>query len=145
MKHGALFCFRAIIFLTFDMLDLIKYDFCDIEIYDQHLIVTMHEGTLLEPSHNQILLNVVDTYFRKKSFVYITHRKYSYSVNPAIYFETSKIDNLKGFAIVASNYNAKGNAEIERLFLAKPMEVFRELDEAIAWAKEIIETENTLE
>ena len=121
------------------MTDRLKYHFCEVELFKNYMIVAINEGIHLEPDHNEILVNIVDTYFRNKPFVYITNRKNSYSVDPAIYLKTSKIENLEGFAIVTKKYNAKINAEIERMFLTKPLEIFGELKDAIDWAKIIIE------
>jgi hypothetical protein len=117
------------------MEDELKFDFCNIHIYSNYMVVVMNEGVNINPSHNQILLNIVETYFNNKKFVYITHRLHSYSVDPAIYLETSKIENLVGFAVVSKGFKAKSNAEIEKLFLNKPFEVFNTVDEAIAWVK----------
>lgn len=120
------------------MEDELQFDFCTMYIYDTYMIVVMKEGITITPSHNQILLNIVDTYYKNKRFVYITNRIHSYSVDPAVYFETSKIDNLDGFAVVSKDFKAKSNAEIEKLFLNKPLQVFDTLDEAISWAKTIM-------
>ena len=98
------------------MIDLLKFDFCDMHIYDNYLIVIMKEGITITPAHNQVLLNVAETYFNSKEFIYISNRLNSYSVDPAVYFETSKIENLAGFAVVSKDYKAKSNAEIEKLF-----------------------------
>jgi hypothetical protein len=117
--------------------DFLKFDFCEVHIFDLYMIVIMNEGITVSPSNNQILLNIVDTYYKNKKFVYITHRIHSYSVNPAIYKETSKINNLIGFAIVSSDYKAKSNAEIEKLFLTKPFEVFSTIEEAIIWSQSL--------
>ncbi len=120
------------------MTDELKFNFCDMFIYSNYMVVTMNEGVNITPAHNDVLLNVVDTYFKNKKFVYISHRIRSYSVDPAIYKETSKIDNLAGFAVVSKDYKAKSNAEIEKLFLHKPFEIFDGLEEAITWAQSIV-------
>jgi len=86
-----------------------------------------------------VLVKITETYFSDKHFVYITHRLNSYSVNPQIYFETSKIENLKGFAVVSSNYKAKVNAKVEQMFFKKPFKIFTELEDAVAWVDEILE------
>jgi hypothetical protein len=70
----------------------------------------MHEGTNVLPENNKILLEVANEYFKNQAFVYITHRINSYSVDPQIYLETAKIENLKGFAVVSNVYKAKSNA-----------------------------------
>ncbi len=122
------------------MEDELKFDFCDMQIYDHYMITIMKEGVTITPEHNKVLLNIVDTYYSHKQFVYITHRLHSYSVNPAIYFETSKIQNLAGFAVVSKDFKAKSNAEIEKLFLNKPFEVFNTIEEAISWANSILKS-----
>ncbi|SDB33001.1 hypothetical protein SAMN03097699_0739 [Flavobacteriaceae bacterium MAR_2010_188] len=120
------------------MTDVLHFDFCKVHIYDKYIVVIMNQGINLDTIHNNVLLNIVDTYFKNKSFVYITHRLNSYSVDPAIYKETSKIDTLAGFAVVTKDYKAKGTAEIERMFFNKPFEIFDELQEAVDWADKIL-------
>ncbi len=73
---------------------LIEQDFCKIEVYDNYIIVIMFEGITVAPNYNDVLVNISDKYFKTKYFGYITHRIHSYSVDPRIYFETSKINNL---------------------------------------------------
>lgn len=120
------------------MTDVLKYDFCTMYIYDNHMIVIINEGVTVTPKHNEVLLNVADTYYKNKPFVYITHRLNSYAVDPAVYRETSKIENLAGFCVVSSDYKAKRNAEIEKLFLNKPFEIFDSIDEATTWASQVV-------
>lgn len=120
------------------MTDVLKYDFCTMHIYNTYMIVVINEGVTVTPEHNNVLLNVADTYYRNKSFVYITHRLHSYAVDPAVYRETSKISNLAGFCVVSSDYKAKRNAEIEKLFLNKPFEIFDSIEEATSWANQVI-------
>ncbi len=120
------------------MTDELKFDFCKMYIYNNYMIVVINEGVTITPKHNQTLLNVVDTYYKNKKFVYITHRLNSYAVDPAVYLETSKIDNLAGFAVVSKDFKAKSNAEIEKLFLSKPFEVFNTIEEAIYWSDLIL-------
>ncbi|MBO3098088.1 hypothetical protein [Gelidibacter pelagius] len=120
------------------MTDLLKFDFCEMQIYDDYVIVIINEGITISPKHNIELNNVVETYFRNTKFVYISHRINSYAVDPATYFETSKIKNLKGFAVVSKDYKAKSNAEVEKLFLNKPLEIFDDLNKAISWKDSIL-------
>ncbi|MGB3608691.1 MAG: hypothetical protein WA775_15415 [Psychroserpens sp.] len=120
------------------MTDKLVYDFCDIHIYDHYMIVTMKAGVNITANYNEVLINVANTYFVNQPFVYITHRVNSYSVDPAIYKETSRIKNLVGFCVVSKNYMAKSAAQIEKLFFDKPFEIFDELEEAIAWSKRLM-------
>ncbi|WP_296384167.1 hypothetical protein [Winogradskyella sp.] len=120
------------------MKEILNFDFCDMTVYDNYVVVVIKEGVNVTPHYNDVLIEVTNTYYSNKPFVYITHRINSYSVDPKIYFETSKIENLKGFAVVSKEYKAKVNAEIEKMFFNKPFEIFGVLDDAIAWAKTII-------
>ena len=117
------------------MTDKLALDFCDIHIYDSYMIVTINTGVNITEHHNETLTNIADTYYRNKQFVYITHRINSYSVDPAVYKETSKISNLAGFCVVSKNFMAKSTAQIEKLFLDKPFEIFDTLQDAIEWAQ----------
>ena len=110
-------------------------------IYDNYLVATMNEGSTVTKDSNKILEDLVEKYYPKKKFIYITHRVNSYAVDPAVYSKTSKIKNLAGFAVVANSRLALSNAEIEKLFLKKPFEIFRNLNDAINWAHAILKTE----
>lgn len=114
---------------------LLKYDFCEIEVFSNYLIVTISEGITLTPQHNQVLKDISLKHFKDKKFGYITHRVHSYSVDPRIYIETSKIENLAAFAIVSTRQINISNAEIEKLFFKKPFKHFDVLENAIAWVK----------
>lgn len=120
------------------MKESFTYDFCEITVYDHFVVFEINEGVNITPDHNYALMNVKESFFLEKPFVYISHRVNSYSVDPQIYYETTRIDTLKGFAVVSNNYLAKKNAQIEKRFFNKPFEIFSTLEEAISWAKAII-------
>ena len=103
------------------------------------MIAVVHKGIHLAPAENQVLIDAANTFYGEKSFVYITHRKHSYSVDPVIFVKTAKMKNLLGVAVVADVPVSKGNAEIEKLFYNKPYEIFSALDDAIKWAKQLIQ------
>ena len=124
------------------MIKTLKYSFCTIDIYENYVISCINEGFHLTPDKNKILEDIANDYFKDKKFVYITHRKHSYSVDPSIYIQTSKIKNLVGFAVVAKVPLSKGNAEVEKLFFNnKPFEIFTTLEEAKAWVKTVLSNE----
>ncbi len=118
------------------MSTLLRYDFCKMEVFDDFIIAIMNEGITLLPNYNDVLVSVSEKYFKNKCFGYITHRINSYSVDPRIYFETSKIKNLAAFAVVSSKQIDITNVELEKTFLKKPFKHFTELEEAINWVKE---------
>jgi hypothetical protein len=120
------------------MSTLLTYDFCDVEVHNSYMIVVMNTGTHISPDYNKVLTDIVTAYFSNKPFVYITHRKNSYSVDPTIYKRTSKIKNLVGFAVVAAIPISKANAEVEKQFMTKPFEIFQTLASATKWAKSLV-------
>ena len=73
------------------MLKSLKYPFCTIDIYSNYIISRINEGFHLTPDKNRVLEDIANDYFKDKPFVYITHRINSYSVDPSIYLQTSKV------------------------------------------------------
>ncbi len=120
------------------MLVLLTYDFCTIEVHDNYVVVVMKEGITVKPEDNKVLEEIANDYYEDRYFGYITYRKNSYAVDPRIYFETSKIKNLIGFAVVAPRKIAKQTAEVERIFLKKPYQYFDTMNEAIDWINSLI-------
>ncbi|WP_026753487.1 hypothetical protein [Sediminibacter sp. Hel_I_10] len=116
------------------MAEILKLEFCKVHIENGYMIVIVDEGQMIDIEKSDILEAVAQDYFKGNPFVYITHRINSYGVDPNVYKSVSQIKNLLGFCVVSSNYMAKSNAMIEKLFLNKPFEVFDHLDEAKEWA-----------
>lgn len=123
------------------MLKSLTYIFGQVEIYDGYIVAIMNEGVHISPEYNKVLEDIVNRFYKNKPFVYLTHRKHSYSVDPAIYFETSKIENLAGFGVIAEIPVSGPNAAIEKLFINKPFEIFESKEQAIAWAKTVLNNE----
>lgn len=120
----------------------LTYPFCTIEVYDNYVISYINVGFHLTPDKNKILKDIAKDYFKAKPFVYISHRKNSYSVDPSIYLQTSQIKNLVGFAVVAEVPLSKGNAEVEKLFFNnKPFEIFATMEDAKSWVKTVLYNE----
>jgi len=73
-------------------------------------------------------------------FVYISHRVNSYSIDPVGYYEAaSMFPNFKALAIVATNRRRRMLANLERLFMKRPIHVFDNLEAAFEWAEEYLE------
>lgn len=118
---------------------LVTYDFGEIELYDHYLITVMNRGITVIPEYNNTLIALAKTHFKDKPFVYITHRKNSYAVDPSIYKLTTKIENLVGFAVVSDRPIATKTVPVEKLFFEKPFELFTTLEEGIAWANTLVD------
>ena len=115
----------------------VTYPFGNVSIHDNYLIAIMNEGVTISPELNDVLERIAKDYFSNKKFVYITHRLNSYAVDPNIYFRTSKIQNLAGFAVVSGKKIVIDNTDLESVFLSKPFKTFNNIEEAIEWVNEL--------
>jgi hypothetical protein len=115
-----------------------KYNFCTLNFYESYMVAVVNKDVHLAPVENQVLIDAANDFYGIKPFVYITHRKYSYSVDPIVFIKTAKMKSLLGVAVVADVPVSKGNAEIEKLFYNKPYEIFSVLEDAIEWAKQLV-------
>ncbi|TYB73203.1 hypothetical protein ES674_15190 [Bizionia myxarmorum] len=97
------------------------------------MIAVMNEGITISLVLNNELYDIARSYFNDNKFVYITHRKNSYSVDPNVYFETVKIKNLVGFAVVFGDTVQIDNTDFERTFISIPFKSFNNIDEATSW------------
>lgn len=114
-------------------------DFCEITIFSDYIYVVMNEGITVIPEYNDILLNLASKYFKEKNFVYITHRIHSYSVDPTIYLDTVRIENLKGFVVVSADSQKEiANTKVEKLFFKKPFALFDSLEDALHWKNTLL-------
>jgi len=120
------------------MQKIIDIGFCTLKFYKNYMITTINEGVHVDKEQNEALIKIAENYYSNQPFVYISHRVNSYSVNPNVYPRTSKTKNLAGLAVVTHDFKAKRNAQIEKLFLHKPFEIFATLTEAFNWADELI-------
>jgi len=107
---------------------------CTLTFYEHYVVSVVKEGTVLSSDLSLQITNVILEFYKEKQFTYITHRKNSYSVDPLIYNEVSKIKSLLGFCVVTQNHFNISNTDIERIFLSKPFKVFTNLIEAKNWA-----------
>lgn len=115
----------------------LKYTFGKVTIHTNYVIAIMNEGITVTPNLNTVLNNIAEIYFKNKNFVYITHRINSYAVDPNIYFKTSQISNLVGFAVVSGKRIVIDNTDLESVFLNKPFKLFARMKDAINWANEL--------
>ncbi|MGJ8593117.1 MAG: hypothetical protein ACSHXF_11240 [Aquaticitalea sp.] len=123
------------------------FDFEDAEvfIFDEFIINQVKEGVVIEPSHNDILNDIVQEFFSGKNMVYISNRAKSYSVNPLIYPETEKIPNIIAIAVIPDTPAMRKSAKYEKEFYDKPYEIFDELKSAIVWVETILSKTKSFE
>ena len=112
-------------------------DFCILKFYDNYVISIINEGVTITEEISQKISEAAVNYYKNKPFVYITHRIHSYTVNPNVYLNVSKIKNLIGLAVVSESKWSIKNAILEKIFLDKPFQIFSNLDDAILWVNNI--------
>lgn len=111
-------------------------DFCTLEFYDNYVISVINEGEIIDNEKLMIISTICEKYFTTTDFVYISLRKYNYSINPEIYSLIGLVENLKGFAIVSDNYFSNTSGQLEQNFLNnKAFNVFESLKEAKKWVE----------
>ncbi|MCM8569906.1 hypothetical protein NE848_10990 [Gramella jeungdoensis] len=115
----------------------LNLDFTYLEFYQNYVISTVKEGTILEEEQVDELIDTCKEHYGDEAFVYISNRKFSYNVNPLIYLNLFKIENLEGIAVTSSNPDALKTANFERHFSQVPVELFQGMDEAKAWANSL--------
>lgn len=114
-----------------------KLSFCTLLTSDNIIIAEINEGVVLNQDMSDEIIYFSSVVIKNNPFVYITNRINSYAVDPTIYKGVSQVETLKGFAVVSTTLSAR-NAEIERLFLNKPFEIFSDLNDAKLWAIQIL-------
>lgn len=111
--------------------------FAYLEFFDHYLISTLKEDIILDIEKVQALVEACENYYGENHpYAYISKRKNVYNVNPTIYLDLYKIQNLCGIAIVSQRKASLNMANFEKNFSKVPFEVFLELSEAITWSKE---------
>ena len=109
----------------------LEFSFGRVTVHDDYFYVIMNEGVTVKPSFNDVLIALAETHFANKDFIYITHRIYSYAIDPTIYLKTTQIENLKGFIVVSPNKDFNQAQNIEKLFFSKPFKVLNTMEEAL--------------
>ena len=115
------------------------FDFCILKFYDNYVISIINEGVVVSQAISDKISKAAINYYQGKPFVYITHRLHSYSVDPNIYKDVSKIKNLAGFVVVSDSKTSIKSALLEKIFLNKPFQIFSNLEDGILWANNVRE------
>ncbi|WP_445386199.1 hypothetical protein ACT6NV_05195 [Robiginitalea sp. IMCC44478] len=111
--------------------------------YNNLVIGEVKEGVQITLDNALPLLALGIEYYNKdKPVVYLSNRKYSYSFDPTMHFEVSKLfPYLKGYGVVTYDELNFRVAGLEQRFLSCPSGVFHSMDEAMNWAWELLHTE----
>lgn len=120
------------------MKHLVKTSVGVMQVYENYIVAIVNEGETVTDLSNADLFKIVKNHFKNKKFIYISYRVNSYAVDPIIYIQASKIENLIGFAIVSAKKIARINSQIEQIFSKKPLKTFTDINDATEWANNTI-------
>ncbi len=119
---------------------LAKYDlnFGSVYVFDNFLMSIIDEGIAFRTEENKQLLEISRLHFKDKPYGYISHRVYSYSVDPVVYTESSKESNLTAIAVVSENPINKLGIEVEKIFFDREIKHFNLIEDAKKWIKQTL-------
>ncbi|MFI8378031.1 hypothetical protein [Leeuwenhoekiella sp. NPDC079379] len=115
-----------------------------IEFTDFYALGIVNPDINFDENDRKAFLKACLDHFKNQPFGYISVRDHSYSINPLIYLELNKIENLRAFAIVSRTHIGRGNAKIEGQFYRKPFGIFETRNDAKKWMRaEVIKSIDT--
>lgn len=108
--------------------------------YQNILVGEFAEGVHVTFENAAMLIQIAtQQYGTEEPLIYLSNRKHSYSVNPVGYKEVLELfPNFKALGIVPKNKRGRMLANLERLFIKKPIRVFDNLEEAFLWAETLL-------
>ena len=118
-------------------LKILELEFTVLEFHSQYVISQPKAGQILQGKQIADLVEVCSDFYEKKPFVYLSYRVNDYNVNPIIYLDLDKVDNLAGIGIVSQKVASLNMANFEKQFCKLPYEIFTELDPARKWAEKM--------
>jgi len=108
--------------------------------YENIVIGQIREGMQINLDNVLPVFAMAWEQYRNKSVVYISDRKYSYSLDPTMYFETKKlVPFIAGYAWIVYNERCEKVARLEERFLDFPTSIFRSRDAALNWAWNLLQ------
>ncbi|WP_299130525.1 hypothetical protein [uncultured Winogradskyella sp.] len=115
-----------------------NYDFADVFLFDRYIVSEVKTGiTFSWDNHAKVIVEDITKYTESngEDLIYLSHRIYSYSVQPMdwLKFYRNRF-NLKGYGVIGYNSNSFMNTVIENLFFTNNSVRFRDLDTANQWA-----------
>lgn len=110
--------------------------------YEQVVVGQVREGLQISMDNVLPLLALSWEAYRDTSVVYISDRKYSYSLDPTMYYEVQKLaPHITGYAWVVYNEINRKTAELEARFLQCPKAIHHTMDNALQWSVNLLQNE----
>ncbi|PRP67453.1 thymidylate synthase [Nonlabens agnitus] len=116
-----------------------KFDFGQIEFYDNYVISTLLPNTTVTTSIAKAILTSIKDHFGNKKMVYISNREFGHEVDLSVY----KMVNPKkmvGIAMVSSQREELvRSVSKEQEVYSGSFGVFNSIESAVSWAKSFLE------
>ena len=118
-----------------------KYYFGTLKIGDHFIVGEMEEGTDIQLDVVSKLIDIAHERFNRERWAYISNRVNSYSLQPLVHEELSKVEkNMIAFAVVTEKEAHIKNAELEKFFSGGKyeFECFANMENAIDWVTKLL-------
>ena len=111
--------------------------------YEQIVVGQVREGLQISLENVLPLLALSWEAYRKTSVVYISDRKYSYSLDPTMYYEVQKLaPHITGYAWIVYNDINRQIAELEARFLQCPCAIHPSMSDALQWSLDLLKNKD---
>lgn len=114
--------------------------YTEVFVFENYLINQIKEGHKVMVNHAKVLSAMIEKHYPDREMVYIGNRVNSYSVDPLVYLQVSKIKNLSALCIVAKSDLKRNTAFYEKQFCLKPFEIFTSMNDALEWSSKQLPT-----
>ena len=121
-----------------------KYDFGTLTVGDHFIVGEMKEGTDIQLDIVSKLIDIAHERFNGERWAYISNRVNSYSLQPLVHFELSKVEkDMIAFAVVTDKELHIKNAELEKSYAGGryEFECFANIENAIDWVTKLLKAE----
>jgi len=118
-----------------------EYGFGTLDIGDHIIVGEIKEGTDVQFEIVSRIIEVANDRFNGEPWGYISNRIHSFSTQPMLYKEISKIKhNMVAFAVVAGRNMTIKTAQYEKAFAGTEYQFkyFYNMDDAVFWIKGIL-------
>ena len=117
---------------------ILELEFTVLEFYPDYVISRPREGEIFGGKQLADLVEVCSDNYAGRDFVYVSYRLNDFSVNPTVYLDLEKYENLVGFAVVSQKTSSLKMANFEKSFCKIPYEIFLDFEKAMAWVEKIL-------
>lgn len=122
---------------------VVVLDFATIQLFDNYLISTIHEGVIFDKPQLEQFYEIFDEHYSNRPFGYISNRIHEYSIVPTCYLKSTESPWLAAMGVYCISERAYDMALFEQKFYTKrPFKPFRIMDDCMDWVQHHIARHN---